>query len=209
MWKLGVSLSCECEVGIAVEAAKDGLFLSSGIAFSWIGTKGPYGLSGDTSRVFEPVMAIAVSLGANLDAMRLAKRVSRPRADLMHKESGVIIEVDEIQHFTSHRLATFEHYPPNSPCEFDIDEYRQLCREHCQRGDAAWAGKYTPTFGPRSRGKHRAFYDSLKDLSIPAAGLPPVVRVPVPDRDVERAWKSSRHRVFAAIEAALRGGPQR
>lgn len=59
--------------------------------------------------------------------------------------------------------------------------------------------KETFNFGPRSRGRQRAFYDTLKDLAIPAAAMPPVIRIPVPDRDVETAWKSSRDRVFAAI----------
>lgn len=196
-------MSCECEVGIAVEAAKDGLYLSPGVAFGWIGTKGPYGLSGDTVKVFDPVMEIAIALGADLEAMRLAKRVSIPKTDLMHKESRVIIEVDEIQHFTSHRLMTFDSYPPDTKLEFDIDQYQELCLMHARRGDTAWAGKTTPTFGTRSRGKHRAFYDALRDLSIPAAGWPPVVRIPVPDRDVKKAWKSSRDRVLAAVELAL------
>lgn len=194
--------SCECEVGIAVEAAKDGLFLSPGISFDWIGTKGPYGLSGKTARVYEPVMSAAVALGADLDAMRLAKRIIRPRADLMHKESRVIIEVDEIQHFTSHRLLTFDSYPDDAPLGFDLENYRDLCTRHHVKADKAWGTKKTATFGPKSRGRQRAFYDALKDLSLPAAGMPPVVRIPVPDRNVEKAWKSFRDRVFAAIEAA-------
>jgi hypothetical protein len=99
-------LSCECEAGFAVEAAKDGLFLSPGTAFDWIGTKGPFGLTGLTESAFEPVMAIAQALAADLEAMEFAKRVSRPRADLLHKGSGVIIEVDELQHCPSHRLGT-------------------------------------------------------------------------------------------------------
>jgi len=74
--------------GFAVEASKDGLFLSPGHAFDWIGTKGPFGLAGSTAAVCEPVMAIAQALDADLEAMEFAKRVSRPRADLLHKESG-------------------------------------------------------------------------------------------------------------------------
>ncbi|WP_437770635.1 DUF7255 family protein [Arthrobacter sp. KNU40] len=145
-------------------------------------------------------MAIAVALGADLDAMRLAKRISRPRTDLIHNESGVIIEIDEIQHFTSHRLTTFESYPSGSDLGFDIDEYRELCRVHHLRADLAFARKDTATFGPRSRGRQRAFYDALRDLSIPAAGLPPVMRIPVTDRDVVSAWKRSRDSIFAAID---------
>jgi hypothetical protein len=81
-------LFCECEVGFAVEAAKVGLSFSC-TAFHWIGTKGPFGLAGPTAAVYEPVMAIAQALDADLEAMEFAKRISRPRADLLHKESGV------------------------------------------------------------------------------------------------------------------------
>jgi hypothetical protein len=193
---------CECEVGIAVEAAKEGLFLSPGISFEWIGTKGPYGLSGETTSVYDGVMSIAVALGADLDAMRNAQRIVRPRADLMHEESGVIIEVDELQHFTSHRLMSFESYPDGAPLGFDLGDYRDLCEQHRVRADKAWGTKKTATFGPKSRGRQRAFYDALKDLSLPAAGLPPVVRIAVPDRDYVRAWKQARDRVFAAVAAA-------
>jgi hypothetical protein len=195
-------VSCECEVGIAVEAAKEGLFLSPGINFEWIGSKGPYGLSGKTASVYEPVMSAAIALGADLEAMRLAQRIVRPRADLMHKDSRVIIEVDEIQHFTSHRLLSFESYPKDAPLGFDLEDYRELCSRHHVKADKAWGTKKTATFGPRSRGRQRAFYDALKDLSLPAAGLPPVVRIAVPDRDYVRAWKQARSRVFVAVAAA-------
>ncbi|WP_461171975.1 hypothetical protein M1D93_13175 [Arthrobacter sp. Z1-9] len=196
-------MGCECEVGIAVEAAKDGLYLSPGKSFSWIGTKGPFGLTVEVSSVYEPVFAIAVRLDANLEAMRSARRVVRPRADLMHKESGLVIEVDEVQHFTSHRLATFDYYPVGTALGFDVDEYKRTCQQYSPYADTAWAGKDTVTFGPRSRGRQRAFYDALKDLSIPASGLPPVVRIPVPDRDVEKAWKNARERVFEVIESSI------
>lgn len=195
-------MSCECEVGIAVEAAKEGLFLSPGTNFQWIGTKGPYGLSGKTASVYEPVMSVAIALGADLDSMRSARRIVRPRADLIHKDTGVVIEVDEIQHFTSYRLLSFESYPNGAPLGFDLEDYRDLCEQHRVKADKAWGTKKTATFGPKSRGRQRAFYDALKDLSLPAAGLPPLVRIAVPDRDYVRAWKQARNRVFAAVAAA-------
>lgn len=150
-------MSCECEVGIAVEAAKEGLFLSPGINDEWIGTKGPYGLSGKTAIVYESVMSVAIALGADLDAMRLAQRIVRPCADLMHQETGVIIEVDEIQHFTSHRLLSFESYPDDAPLGFDLEDYRELCARHHVKADKAWGTKKTATFVPRSRRRQTRF----------------------------------------------------
>lgn len=190
-------MSCECEIGIAVEAAKDGIYLKPGRRFSWLNSTGPYGLRTSASSVFDPVMSIAAALGGKLDAMRAARPTRLP-VDLIHEDTGVVFEVDEIQHFTSHRLATFDHYPDDVRVSFDIGEYRRLCAQYRSFADKDFV-KDTFNFGPRSRGRQRAFYDALKDLAIPATGMPPVMRIPVPDRDVETAWKSSRDRVFAAM----------
>lgn len=194
-------MSCECEIGIAVEAAKDGVYLKPGRRFAWLTSAGPYGLGVSASSVFEPVMNIAVDLRGNLEVMKALSRPAKLPVDLIHADSGIVFEVDEIQHFTSHRRASFDHYPDDVRVSFDIEEYRRLCTQYSARADKDFV-KPTFNFGPKSRGRQRAFYDALKDLSIPAAGLPPVVRIPVPDRDVEKAWKNSRDRVRAAIEAA-------
>lgn len=194
-------MSCECEIGIAVEAAKDGVYLKPGRKFAWLNSAGPYGLGLSGSSVFASVTSIAVGLHGNLEAMKELSRPAKLPVDLIHEDSGIVFEVDEIQHFTSHRRATFDHYPADAQVSFDIEEYRRLCTLYSSRADRDFV-RDTFNFGPKSRGRQRAFYDALKDLSIPAAGLPPVIRVPVPDRDVEKAWKSSRDRVFAAIEAA-------
>lgn len=116
-------------------------YLSPGKSFSWIGTKGPFGLTDEASNVYKPALAIAVRLGADLEAMRSARWVVKPRADLMHKESGVVIEVDEVQHFTSHRLATFDYYPVGKALGFDVDEYSRTCQQYSAYADKAWAGK--------------------------------------------------------------------
>lgn len=196
-------MSCECEIGIAVEAAKDGVYLKPGRKFGWLNSAGPYGLGVSASTAFNPVMRIAMDLGGNLESMKALSRPAKLPVDLIHEESGIVFEVDELQHFTSHRRATFDHYPDDVRVSFNIEEYRQLCAQYSPRADKAFVKK-TFNFGPKSRGRQRAFYDALKDLSIPAAGLPPVIRIPVPDRDVVAAWKRSRESVFTAIIDAAR-----
>ncbi len=191
-------MSCECEIGIAVEAAKDGVYLKPGRKFAWLNAAGPYGLGVSASSAFDPVKNIAMDLDGDLEAMRALSRPARLPVDLIHEDSGIVFEVDEIQHFTSHRRATFDHYPEDVQVSFDIEEYRRLCTQYSPRADKAFL-RDTFNFGLKGRGRQRAFYDALKDLSIPAAGLPPVIRIPVPDRDVAEAWKGSRERVFAAV----------
>lgn len=189
----------ECEHGVVMAAARDGVQLVKGGSFPWIGTQGPYGLQGHADSAFDAVMAIALDLDAYLDVMHSPKRISRPRADLIHVESGVVIEVDEVQHFTAPRLRTFDHYPAGAQLGFDVGEYKRLCALHDSKYRAY---KDTVTFGPQSRLQHRAFYDALKDLSMPAAGRPPIVRIALPDRDWDAAWLRSRDRVVMTIEAA-------
>lgn len=191
-------MSCECEIGIAVEAAKDGVYLKPGRKFAWLNSAGPYGLGVSASSVLDPVTSIAVALKGDLEAMKAVLRPAKLPVDLIHEDSGIVFEVDEIQHFTSHRLSTFDHYPDDVRVSFDIEEYRRLCTQYSPRADRAFL-RDTFNFGLKGRGRQRAFYDALKDLTIPAAGLPPVIRIPVPDRDVEAAWKRSRDRVFAAV----------
>ena len=194
-------MTCECEIGIAVEAAKDGVYLKPGRKYPWLNSAGPYGLGLGASSVFDSVTSIAVNLRGDLDAMKALSRPAKLPVDLLHEESGIVFEVDELQHFTSHRSATFDHYPVDAQVSFDIEEYRRLCTRYSPRADTAFL-RDTFNFGLKGRGRQRAFYDALKDLSIPAAGMPPVIRIPVPDRDAEKAWKNSRDRVFAAIEGA-------
>jgi hypothetical protein len=39
----------------------------------------------------------------------------------------------------------------------------------------------------------------MKDLVLPAMGKSHVIRIAVPDRDVDRAWTEQRDRVMAAL----------
>jgi hypothetical protein len=91
-------------------------------------------------------------------------------------------------------------YDPEIDYGFDLEEYRALCRLHGPRIDrTGWAAKDTVNFGPRSRAKQRAFYDAMKDLVLPATGMPHVIRVEVIDREPELAWALNRERISAAL----------
>lgn len=154
--------------------------------------------------LFETVLEMAVALDGLLDVMRSPKRNRRADFDLIHEPTGVHIEVDEEQHFSTHRLKTFDFYGPAAALGYELDNYRASCRIHGPRIDrSGWATKYTPNFGPRSRARQRAFYDSMKDLVLPSIGKPHLIRVEVIDRDTDRAWTDNRNRIFAAIDRAV------
>ncbi|WP_223937426.1 hypothetical protein [Arthrobacter sp. StoSoilB5] len=168
--------------------------------YDWIGTRGPFGLATQSGPLFDTVLEMAQALDGYLDVMRSPKRTKRADFDLIHEPTGIHIEVDEEQHFSTHRLKMLDFYGPDVDYGFDLEEYRALCRLHGPRIDrTGWAANDTVNFGPRSRAKQGAFYDSMKDLVLPAMGIPHVIRVEVIDREPELAWALNRERISAAL----------
>lgn len=102
------------------------------------------------------------------------------------------VEIDELQHFTSHRALTLSLYPTDALITFDRQQYLALCEQWSGKADRAFAHKPAVGFGPRGRPRQRAYNDSLRDLLTPMMDRPPVIRIPVPDRDVVRAYAAVR-----------------
>lgn len=190
----------ECEQRFLDAAAKDSLTLVPAPNYEWIGTRGPFGLATQSGPLFDKVLGMAMALDGHLDVMRSPSRVRRADFDLIHEPTRTHIEVDEEQHFSTHRPKMLDFYELDIDYGFDLEEYRALCRLHGPRIDrTGWAAKDTVNFGPRSRAKQRAFYDAMKDLVMPAIGNPHVIRVEIVDRAPELAWALNRERIFAAI----------
>jgi hypothetical protein len=81
-----------------------------------------------------------------------------------------IVEVDEIQHFTSDRLSTLRLYPATSDLAFDLDAYVSLCKTWRVKGDGYRSAKPTVDFPhPGGRRAQRAYFDAMRDLA--ASGL--------------------------------------
>lgn len=142
--------------------------------------------------------SIFLSLGGN-STEQAAKRTTALPGDFMHTPSGTIIEIDELQHFTSFRLQSFEYYPAGSPLGFEPDEYRDLCRRFAPKADKYRQSKTAVAFGPGGRQRQRAYYDALRDLAVPAMGLPPVIRIPAADGNGRTAFERNRERILHAI----------
>lgn len=123
---------------------------------------------------------IFVTLGGDEDLLR-AKRASRLRPDGFL--GGRILEVDEIQHFSTARGIALELYPDGAALGFDRDAYRALCRRWGPHGgDRYRAAKRTVEFPrPGGRTAQRAYFDALRDLGAPHSGTGPVIRIPAPE----------------------------
>lgn len=104
-----------------------------------------------------------------------------------------IIELDEENHFNRYRLITLESQFYDQYKNFNIEEYRLLCKRHennCCTHTGYWSNPSTEKqFGKSetrgtlanngsSRWKQRAFYDFIKDISSVIIGIP-IIRISI------------------------------
>ena len=101
-------------------------------------------------------------------AAQAAKRTTPLSGDYLHPPSGTLIEIDEVQHFTSFELLTLDLYPAGTRLGFDLEHYRQLCKELRSVSDRYFRTKSAVGFGPGGRQRRRAYHDALRDLATPA-----------------------------------------
>jgi len=102
---------------------------------------------------------------------------------------SLIVEVDEIQHFTSYRLATLQPYPEDPDLAFDVERYCVLIDHWRDRADRHRTAKAAADF-PFTGGRRaqRAYFDACRDLAAPQAGMR-VLRVPAPECDGSLAFR--------------------
>ncbi|MHA7223092.1 DUF7255 family protein [Arthrobacter sp. RHLT1-20] len=173
--------------------------------WNWLGARhrgsikgGHFGLPDRASSVTGPLHEIFLSLGGQATE-QAAKRTTALPGDFIHVETGTIIEIDELQHFTSFRLKSFDYYPGGYPLDFEATEYQELCRRFAPKADKYRQAKTAAAFGPGGRQRQRAYYDALRDLATPAMGHPPIIRVPAPDGNGAAAFERNRERILRAV----------
>jgi hypothetical protein len=187
----------DCENAFMEVARREGVELVR-YKKPWLNQRGHFGLPDRASAVTDPLNSIFLSLGGQ-SAEQAAKRTTALPGDFIHLETETIIEIDEVQHFTSFRLQSFEFYARDSPLDFELDEYRDLCRRFAPKADTYRQSKAAVAFGPGGRQRQRAYYDALRDLAVPAMGLPPLIRVPAPDGNGRTAFERNRERILRAL----------
>ncbi|KRD41301.1 hypothetical protein ASE38_16950 [Cellulomonas sp. Root930] len=188
----------ECERTFAAAAAHDGVVLARA-RVPWLNQRGHLGLPAEAEGVLDVLERIFVALGGNRDE-QATKRLTALPGDFVHAPSGTFIEIDEHQHFTSHRLRTLELYPPDVALGFDLATYVDLCRQWSGRSDRYRMSKAARGFGEGGRQRQRAYHDALRDLVTPAIGLPPIIRAAAADGDGASAYAGVRGRVVRCLE---------
>ncbi|MBF4766939.1 hypothetical protein ISU10_04075 [Nocardioides agariphilus] len=187
----------DCQNAFAKAAAADGIVLVPA-SVPWLNGRGHLGLSGIDPGVIAALVAIFAALEGRPDELA-GKPMRLLSGDFLHASSGTFIEVDERQHFTSHRLVTLDLYPNAATVGFDIEQYRAFCRELSPKADRDFAHKAAAAFGPGGRPRQRAYNDALRDLVTPAMGRPPIIRVAAPDRDGAAAYERAREQLKALL----------
>jgi hypothetical protein len=188
----------ECLERFAEAARVGGVILQRKHRHQWLNERGHYGLPGQARAAIRPLQRIFDALGGVGDVQR-SGRINTLECDLLHEPTGRFIEVDEHQHFTSFRLIALDLYPDDAPLGFDLERYRDLCREIAPRADRYRRTKTARAFGVGGRQRQRAYYDALRDLAAPLMGHGPVVRVDAVDDDGARAWRDNRKRVLELL----------
>lgn len=114
-------------------------------------------------------------------------------------DGEAIVEIDEVQHFTSDRLTTLRMYPANAPLRFDLALYMSMCEWWHTSADRYRAAKQTREFPrPGGRRAQRAYFDACRDLLAPVFDCGAVIRIAAPECDPDVAFERAR--------SALRGG---
>jgi hypothetical protein len=191
------------ESGVFALARQAGVEVESGKAFPWLSNRGHLNpvladvVPGSTLGVLR---SIYDQLGGDEGALATKRAGSDPKPDLLLPSAGLIVEVDEIQHFTNDRLRTLEHYPADVQLAFDLDEYRSLIDQWSARADKYRAAKPTVDFPhPGGRRAQRAYFDAARDLLAPYGWT--VLRVPAPECDATLAAAGLRDRLGQLLRA--------
>ena len=126
----------------------------------------------------------------------------RPRPleiDFYAPDLGLLIEVDEIQHFTSDRQHALERFPLSDEHAALISSYLAAIAQWRERADRYRAAKPAADFPhPGGRRAQRAYLDSARDLLAPSLGLR-VIRVRAPECEPKVAFRSFEQELVTSI----------
>jgi very-short-patch-repair endonuclease len=170
-------------------ATADGLELERELTVPWLSNRGHLNAAiGDDSTANE-LRELHNQLRGNEELLASKRAGSSPRLDFVLPTHELIIEVDQIQHFTRDRLTTLRAYSTGAGCAFDIEHYCSLVNRWRQQGDRYRAAKSTTDF-PFAGGRRaqRAYFDACRDLIAPAHGFR-VLRVPAPECNGSLAYR--------------------
>lgn len=174
-----------------IEAARcRGIRLVAGTPLRWLTARGhldPFVQRYAPIEILDALDDLHASLGGDRRALAHKHGVA-PRPDLVVDATGQLVELDEVEHFTSARLTSLSRYPTKMRLGFSLDDYRALIDTWKARANAVFTPRASSDFDfVGGRRAQRAYYDAVKDLLAPTFTGYSVLRLAVPDGNVERA----------------------
>ncbi|WP_035254201.1 DUF7255 family protein [Agrococcus lahaulensis] len=187
----------DVERAVGAAAAADGIELVPMSHVPWLTTRGHLAVSGVPQGVLDRLALAFAALGGDAEA-QAAKQLRPLPNDLVHLPTRTMVEVDELQHFTSFRLQTLRYLDDRST--LDHAGYASLCGTWAVKADAYRASKAAKGFpGACSRGRQRAYNDLLRDLLAPEHGWG-LVRVPAARIDGATAYELAREAIRRVLD---------
>ena len=127
---------------------------------------------------FNVIDKIFRTLNGDLNANQTKRTVSLKCDAYFGGKFNFIFEFDEFQHFSSARLKTFVLYPTTLSANYNIEQWKQLCKNHKDKADKYRKLKATSDFNfDRGRTAQRAYLDCFRDLLPQLHGLQPTLRI--------------------------------
>lgn len=127
---------------------------------------------------FTVISNIFKDLNGDINA-NISKRTKSLKCDAYFGgKYNFIFEFDEFQHFSSHRLKTFEFYSESVKLNFCLQTWIKYCNIHHLRADGYRKSKTTTDFNlVGGRTAQRAYLDCFRDLLPHHHGLNPTLRI--------------------------------
>ncbi len=181
------------EYDVITESRGLGSRLTMGGPLRWLTTRGhldPLVQREAPADVLATLDVIHRDLGGN--ARLLAAKHAQPLGVDLFGPGGQLIEIDEVQHFTSARRDSLRWYPGVTSLGFtlgfSIDQYRSLIDLWKAKANAVFTRQLSPDFDFQGgRRAQRAYFDAVKDLLAPTFTGAALVRIPVLDREPRTA----------------------
>jgi hypothetical protein len=169
-------------------ARADGIELQHDAAASWLTNVGHLNATLSPS-VARQLRELHLKLGGDPTLLASKRGGGGPRLDFLIAERHLVVEVDEIQHFTTDRLTTLRSYGDSPNLAYDVENYCSLISRWHGRADRYRAAKPAADFPfPGGRRAQRAYFDTCRDLAASEGGLR-VLRVPAPECDGALAYR--------------------
>ena len=147
--------------------------------FQWLSNKH---ISIDDNYCFKLLDEIFNELEGDIEGLK-AKRNTKLKVDAYFENLNLVVEIDEVQHFTCYRHLTLMKIKSSSInlFGFDVDEYLSWCiekkEESLRKGQKGYRTPRIDFPSELGRANQRAYFDAMKDILITKNLKMPILRI--------------------------------